>query len=98
MFRAGKGMLRGDLITLQLPESRWSRVGISIFSQDKRCVTKTSDRTVLRCARVRLDIRKYFFTEKGDQALGGAAQGDGGVTTPDGVQEMSVWHSLMEFS
>lgn len=34
--------------------------------------------------RVGQDISKYFFTEKSDQAQGG-----GGVTTPDGVQEMT---------
>ncbi|KAJ7398946.1 hypothetical protein BTVI_120174 [Pitangus sulphuratus] len=56
-----------------------SQVGVGLFSQ------ATSDRMrgqsiKLHQERFRLDIRRNFFTEKGDQTLEWAAQGGGGVT------------------
>ena len=40
----------------------------------------------LHQGRFRLDVRKYYYSERVFQALEWAAQGGGGVTDPGGVQ------------
>lgn len=71
-------------------------MGFSLFSRVTSKRSRGYERLQVVPGRFRVHIRKKIILQKSDVAQKWAAQGGVGITVPKGVQEMWMWHGLVD--